>query len=91
MQALRQNACLQYGYDFLSKVQTKKSVKDLYADKDSYQVFYLMKFVRTHSCDVGKKSRATSRREDSLPILALKETAVFCHEALPCEQQRSAA
>ena len=39
----------------------------------------------------GKNKWAYSLVTCGVPILALKETAVFCHEALPCEKSRCAA
>jgi hypothetical protein len=42
-------------------------------------------------CERAKKCLATSPWCCSLPILGPKETAVLCHEALPCEFYRCAA
>jgi hypothetical protein len=76
---------LQYGYDFLDYENVLQSgdAEPIYMGSD--QVVHTRLHATKH-CNVVVKIRGTSSlRPLSLPILARKETAVLCHEALPCE------
>jgi hypothetical protein len=76
---------LQYGYDFPRywKPWWARVFQYIFseADQDVYGAMTRPGYRNV----VVKKHFPSSPERASLPILALKETAVLCHEALPCE------